>query len=379
MLTVLSVIGTRPEAIKMAPVLRALNGYASQFNSIICVTGQHREMVDPVLTLFGIRPHFDLDVMEHDQTLPALTANLIARLSPIIEETAPDWILAQGDTTTVFAIALNAFYHKIKFAHVEAGLRTGNLAQPFPEEMNRRFADSIAALHFAATSQNRENLLREGISHNTIVVTGNTGADALLWAAGMPYDWSAGPLQQIPAEKPLVLVTAHRRESFGEPLREICFAIRDLASQYAECGIQFVYPVHPNPNVQRAMFEILAGISNVSLLEPLDYLSMVHLMKRCILVLTDSGGIQEESASLRVPVLVLRETTERVEGIEAGLAKLVGTTREPIVATASALIQEPRLRQQMVTSSTPYGDGKAAQRVVEALVKHSKMISDLDD
>ena len=253
MLTVLSVIGTRPEAIKMAPILQALDRYSPQINSIVCVTAQHREMVDPVLALFGIRSHFDLDAMEHDQALPALTANLIAKLSPIIEQTAPDWMLGQGDTTTVLATALDAFYHKIKFAHVEAGLRTGDLEQPFPEEMNRRFADSVAALHFAATPQNRENLLRERIPDNTIVVTGNTGVDAMLWAAGMPYDWSAGPLAQIPTDKPLVLVTAHRRESFGEPLRKNLFC----NSTSSPCDMQCVESILFTRCTPIRMFSIL--------------------------------------------------------------------------------------------------------------------------
>lgn len=367
MLTVLSVIGTRPEAIKMAPVLRALDDCATQLRSIVCVTSQHREMVDPVLALFGIRPHFDLDVMEPGQTLSTLTARLLAKLTPVIDETAPDWILAQGDTTTVFVTSLGAFYHKIKFAHVEAGLRTGNLSQPFPEEMNRRFADSVAAMHFAPTSQNRENLLREGITENKIIVTGNTGIDALLWAARVPYDWSAGPLQHILADKQLVLITAHRRESFDEPLREICLAIRDLAWQYAADGVHFVYPVHPNPNVVSTVFEILADIPNVSLLKPIDYLSMVHLMKRAVLILTDSGGVQEEAAAFGIPVLVLRKVTERPEGIEAGAAKLVGTQRAEIVAKVSALLREPSLRQKMVISSNPYGDGRAAKRIAAAL------------
>ena len=272
---------------------------------------------------------------------PHSQLSLIAKLSPIIEETAPDWILAQGDTTTVFATALDAFYHKVNFAHVEAGLRTGDLGQPFPEEMNRRFADSVAALDFAATPQNRENLLRERVPDNRIVVTGNTGIDALSWAAGMPYDWTVGPLARIPTNKQWILVTAHRRENFGEPLREICFAIRELAWQFAECGVQFIYPVHPNPNVRSTVLEILRGISNISLLEPLDYLSMVQLMKRSILILTDSGGIQEEAPGLHIPVLVLRKATERPEGVAAGVARVIGTERDRIVAAVSALIQDP--------------------------------------
>lgn len=379
MLSILSVIGTRPEAIKMAPVLQAFERNSPHIRSLVCVTSQHREMVDPILALFGLDADFDLDVMEPDQSLSNLTATLVNKLAPILSRTAPDWVLAQGDTTTVFAAALSAYYHKIPFAHVEAGLRTGDLYQPFPEEMNRRFADSVATLHFAATFQNCENLLREQIPEHRIVVTGNTGVDALLWAAELPCDWSGGPLAHIPAAASIVLVTAHRRENFGEPLSQICCAIRDLALKFAECGVLFVYPVHPNPNVRRTVFDILGGISNVSLPEPLDYLSMIHLMKQSTVILTDSGGIQEEAVGLGIPVLVLREVTERPEGIAAGVAQLVGTQRAEIFAKVSTVLQEPLLRQRMVSSSNPYGDGKAAERIVAALLNFSRTSSGLND
>lgn len=368
MITVLSVIGTRPEAIKMAPVLRELANTPEHIKSIVCVTGQHGQMVEPVLALFGLAADFDLSVMEPDQSLSSLTASLVSKLSPILDRTAPHWILAQGDTTTVFAAALTAFYHKLPFAHLEAGMRTGNLGQPFPEEMNRRFADSVAALHLAATFQNRANLLREQIPGRRIVVTGNTVVDAMQWASGISYDWSAGPLASIPRAAPLVVVTAHRRENFGEPLREICFAIRDLALRFTERGIRFIYPVHPNPNVRRTVYEILADIPNVCLLEPLDYLSMIHLMKQSLLILTDSGGIQEEAAGLGIPVLVMRQDTERPEGIAAGIAQLVGTRRQAIFDGASALIQDPGSPRQLFPAANPYGDGRAAERVVAALL-----------
>ena len=369
MLKVLSVFGTRPEAIKMAPVIKELFTYPDRVRSLVCVTGQHRQMLDQVLSLFDIQPDYDLDVMWPEQALSQLTANLFASLDPVVTETKPDWVLAQGDTTTVLVAALVAFYHQVPFGHVEAGLRTGDKYRPFPEEINRRVADVVADAYFAPTERARKALLSEGCRAQDIYVTGNTVIDALLDVAGHDYDWSAGPLANLPHDQRIVLITAHRRESFGQPFQELCQAIRQLAETFAPEGIHFVYPVHLNPNVRRPVYGILSGLPNVSLIEPLDYLSLVHLMKRSTLILTDSGGIQEEAPSLGVPVLVMRDTTERPEGIEAGVARLVGTQRERIVAETARLLRDPVARAAMVTQVNPYGDGKAASRIVSILLE----------
>jgi UDP-N-acetylglucosamine 2-epimerase len=367
MLRVLSIFGTRPEAIKMAPVVRELARHPDRFESLVCVTAQHRRMLDQVLDLFAIEPDIDLDIMRPDQTLSRLTAMLLEALDPVIREAKPDWILAQGDTTTVMVVALVAFYHRVRFGHVEAGLRTGNKGHPFPEEINRRIADALADAYFAPTEGARQALLREGIPDRRILVTGNTVIDALLDVAGREYDFSRGPLSGLPIDRPLVLITAHRRESFGEPFRRLCEAIAELAGKTAADGVQFIYPVHLNPNVQSPVREILAGIDNVHLIEPLDYFSLVQLMKRARLILTDSGGIQEEAPSLKVPVLVLRETTERPEGVEAGVVRLVGTDRRRIVEESLELLTDPQARRRMATGANPYGDGHAAERIVRFL------------
>ncbi len=369
MITVLSVLGTRPEAIKMAPVIRELQRHDGRVRSVVCSTGQHRQMLDQVLDLFGIRPDMDLGLMQPNQGLAALTARLLDALDPVIQEVQPDWILAQGDTTTVLAASLAAYYRRVPFGHVEAGLRTGDRYQPFPEEVNRRAADAIAEVLFAPTEHSRQNLLREGHPEARIVVTGNTGIDALHMAAGMPYDWSAGPLANIPVDKRLVLITAHRREHFGEPLRELILAVRELAGHFAGDGVHFVYPVHLNPNVQQPVRELLAAVGNITLLEPLDYLSLVHLMKRSTLVLTDSGGIQEEAPGLGIPVLVMREKTERPEGVDAGVVKLVGTSRSRICQEALHLLTNAAAHKAMAKGTNPYGDGKAAQRIIAALLQ----------
>jgi UDP-N-acetylglucosamine 2-epimerase len=368
---VLSFVGTRPEAIKMAPVIDELRRHPNAIESLVCVSGQHREMLDQVLDIFSIRPDFDLDVMRPDQELSELTAELIHEFDHVVRETKPDWIIAEGDTTTVLVAALTSYYHRVRFGHVEAGLRTCDKFKPFPEEMNRRIVDQLADALFAPTVRSRDNLLREGVPAEMVLLTGNTVIDALLAVAARRFDWSVGPLASLPANRGLVLVTAHRRESFGEGLREICCAIKELALQF-ESGFHFVYPVHLNPNVRRAVKEILSNLPNVSLIEPLDYLSMVHLMKRSVLILTDSGGIQEEAPSLRVPVLVMRNTTERPEGIEAGVARLVGTNRSRIVEEAARLLRDPVARGAMVTEANPYGDGKAASRIVSFLQRGSE-------
>jgi len=371
MLTVLSVVGTRPEAIKMAPVIKELRRYAGRVRSLVCSVGQHRHMLDQVLQLFQIQPDYELNVMEANQSLPQLTANLFSGLEGVIAEAQPDWILAQGDTTTVFVAAMQAFYHRIAFGHVEAGLRTGDRCRPFPEEVNRRIADLVADLYFAPTLRARKALIREGCPERDIYVTGNTVIDALHDVAARQYDWARGPLAGIPTDRRLVLVTAHRRESFGGPFRDLCLAIRDLAQRFAGDGVHFVYPVHLNPNVRRPVAEILSQSPHVTLIEPLDYVSLIHLMKHSVLVLTDSGGIQEEAPGLDVPVLVMRETTERPEGIETGMVQLVGTDRDRIVAAADAILRNRGSRRPALNGRSPYGDGRAAGRIVSILLQRS--------
>lgn len=370
MLTTLSIFGTRPEAIKMAPVVQQLRRFPNQIRSVVCVTAQHRQMLDQVLGLFKIQPDYDLNLMRPDQSLSQITSTVIQNLDSVVREIKPDWVLVQGDTTTVMAASLVAFYHHVRIGHVEAGLRTHNKHQPFPEEINRRITDVLADLFFAPTEWARQNLLREHIANTAIHVTGNTVIDALLQVAAKNYSWADGPLAGIPRDKRLVLITAHRRENFGQPFIELCLAIKDLAQRYQQ-DCHFVYPVHLNPNVQKPVYEILNGQKNISLIEPLDYLPLVQLMKHTTLILTDSGGIQEEAPSLGVPVLVLRETTERPEAIEAGTARLVGANRVRIVTEASHLLDNDEAYEQMSRTVNPYGDGQAAQRIVDALINYT--------
>lgn len=364
---ILCVFGTRPEAIKMAPVIRHLRAEWADHDTRVCVTGQHRAMLDQVLAAFDIRPDYDLNLMEEDQTLASITARVLAELEPILAAEKPDWLLVQGDTTTAMAAALAAFYQRIRIGHIEAGLRTGHKGRPFPEEMNRRIIDGLCDFHFAPTAKARENLRREGVSERSIVVTGNTVIDALQWIA----EQAPPPSLEAwaPAGKRTILVTAHRRESFGEPLENICLAVRDVATRY-DGGVLVVYPVHRNPRVQEAVYRLLGGVTNVRLLAPLDYASLVHLMKRSYLILTDSGGIQEEAPSLGTPVLVLREVTERPEGVEAGTAKVVGTDRKAIVSEVVRLLEDHAEYASMARAGNPYGDGHAAERVVAALLEH---------
>ena len=368
MLTVLTIFGTRPEAIKMAPVIRQLQRHDDKIKSLVCSTGQHGHMLQQVCDLFDIKPDINLSVMQPNQTLAGLTVRLFDALDPLMESVKPDWVLVQGDTTTVMVASLVAYYHRVAVGHVEAGLRTGDRYSPFPEELNRLTADAIAEIMFAPTDISKQALLAEGHPEERIVVTGNTVIDALYMASGMPYDWSAGPLAGIPSDKRLVLITAHRRESFGEPFRELCTAIRELAEHFAGDGVHFVYPVHLNPNVQEPVHNILGSAKNITLLEPLDYLSLVHLMKRSALVVTDSGGIQEEAPALGVPVLVTRETTERPEGINAGSVKLVGTSRERIVREGMKILTDELAHDSMVKKESLYGDGQASRRIVETLL-----------
>ena len=366
-LRVLSIFGTRPEAVKMAPVIRRLAA-EPRVESVVCVTAQHREMLDQVLDLFSIRPDFDLDLMRPDQPLADLTAALFTGLDPVLHQVRPDWVLIQGDTTSAMAASLLAYYHRARVGHAEAGLRTGDKWQPFPEEINRRVAGTIADLHFAPTDWARQNLLHEGVPPERVIVTGNPVIDALQDVAARPYDVTRGPLAAIPWERRVILVTAHRRENFGRPLENIFTALRTLAETYPK-DIHLVYPVHLNPNVRGPAHRLLGNLPNVSLIEPLDYLPMVHLMKRAYLVVTDSGGLQEEAPALGTPVLVLREVTERPEAIEAGTARLVGTDPATILSETRRLLDDPAARQAMAHAANPYGDGHAAERIVKALVQ----------
>lgn len=365
-LRVLSIFGTRPEAVKMAPVIAELNRREG-IQSTVCVTAQHREMLDQVLTLFQIKPDYDLDLMRKDQSLDALTAAVFTHLGPVLDDVRPDWVLVQGDTTTVMAAALAASYHRVRVGHVEAGLRTRDKWNPFPEEINRRVAGSVSDMHFAPTESARANLLAEGVDPEMIILSGNPVIDALQQVLTIPYDFADGPLAAIENARRVVLITAHRRENFGAPLERIFEGLRTLAEAYPQTA--FVYPVHLNPHVQEPAHRCLGGIPNLHLLAPLDYLPMAHLLQRAVLVLTDSGGLQEEAPALGTPVLVLREVTERPEGVEAGTARVVGTDPSRIVAEASRLLDDEGAYAAMAQAVNPYGDGRAAERIVNALLQ----------
>jgi UDP-N-acetylglucosamine 2-epimerase (non-hydrolysing) len=369
-LRVLSVLGTRPEAVKMAPVVLRLRRTAG-VDARLCVTAQHREMLDQVLSLFNLKPDYDLDLMQPDQSLAALTAAVFNGLDPVLEQVQPDWVLVQGDTTTVMATSLLAYYHRVRVGHVEAGLRTGDKWRPFPEEINRRVAGVVADLHFAPTDWARANLLREGIPEDHIVVTGNPVIDALRAIVAQPYDETKGPLAGLPADRRLILVTAHRRESFGRPLEDIFTGLRRLAEKYTSQAV-ILYPVHRNPNVREPAQRILGGLANVRLVDPIDYRDMAHCLQRAYLVLSDSGGLQEEAPALGTPVLVLREVTERPEALQAGTARLVGSDPDRIVAEASRLMDDPQAHAAMARAANPYGDGHAAERIVAALLAASR-------
>lgn len=372
---VLSIFGTRPEAVKMAPIVLEL-GRTPGIDSKICVTAQHREMLDQVLDIFKIHPSIDLNLMLPNQSLAEITAAIFTNLDPVLESLKPDWILVQGDTTTVMATALLAYYHRIKVGHVEAGLRTGDKWQPFPEEINRKVAGAVADLHFAPTEWSRRNLLAEGVQEKNIIVTGNPVIDALHYVANQPptpevlnlYHQLSLPINPEELGPDLILVTAHRRENFGKPLENICAALLSLAQQYGE-KVRIVYPVHLNPNIQEPVYRALGDVANILLLPPLDYLPMVHLMKRAKLVLTDSGGLQEEAPGLGVPVLVMRNVTERPEGVQAGTVRLVGTDTDSILHETFRLLDDPIAYRQMAQAVNPYGDGQAARRIVNALMR----------
>ncbi len=368
---VLSIFGTRPEAVKMAPVVRTL-ARTSGIEARICVTAQHRQMLDQVLDLFNLKPDFDLDLMREDQSLAQLSAAIFTNLDPVFNEIKPDWVLVQGDTTTVAITALLAYYHRFRVGHVEAGLRTHDKWQPFPEEINRRVAGVTADLHFAPTEWARQNLLREGVDDKIIRVTGNPVIDALQFVAKQPDVETVTQLigslrigKQKLENQDLILVTAHRRENFGSPLEAICHALKELA---ARGDVEIVYPVHLNPNVQEPVNRLLKNVPHITLLPPLDYLPLVQLMKRATLILTDSGGIQEEAPVFGIPVLVMREITERPEGVEAGTLKLVGTDTSRIVDAARQLLDDRSAYEQMAKASNPFGDGHAAEKIVQALL-----------
>lgn len=351
----------------MAPVIQELAKYPSQVRSVVCVTAQHRQMLDQVLELFQVVPDYDLDLMEEQQRLVQLTARVLTALGPVLAEVKPDWVLVQGDTTTVMAASLAAFYHRIKVGHVEAGLRTHDKYQPFPEEINRRIAGVIADLHFAPTEWAATNLRREGVPNERIIVTGNTVIDAIQQVAAMPFDPTGTPLADLPiGQKRIILVTAHRRENFGRGMEEICAGLRAIAERYAD--VHLVYPVHLNPNVQEPVYRMLGDVTNITLLPPLDYQPMVWLLKQSYFVITDSGGLQEEAPSLGKPVLVLREVTERPEAVEAGTVRVVGTDRERIVEEAVRLLEDSDAYHAMAQAINPYGDSHAAERIVGALL-----------
>lgn len=381
---ILTIFGTRPEAIKMAPVIKALEQHPDQFVSRVCVTAQHRQMLDQVLHLFGIEPRHDLDIMTPGQSLFDVTCNVLQGVKSVLEKDRPDLVLVHGDTTTTMAASLAAFYSGIPIGHVEAGLRTHNKQAPFPEEVNRRVAGVVTDLHFAPTETARNNLLKEGVPANTIFVTGNTVIDALLMTLEKIQSENLGRKisEDLTAAFPsltnvlgnggkpacdnrLILVTGHRRENFGEGFEHICQALKEIAAKHLD--VQIVYPVHLNPHVQEPVTRILSGCDRIHLIAPLDYLPFVYLMHRSYLIITDSGGVQEEAPSLGKPVLVMRDTTERPEAVDAGTVKLVGTDYTAIVDNVSSLLEDADAYKIMAQALNPYGDGKACARIIEAL------------
>ncbi len=370
---ILLVFGTRPEAIKLCPVIRSLREHPAHFDVKVCVTAQHREMLDQVLKAFEVTPDYDLDIMLPGQTLFESTSRILAGLQAVFKDWLPDLTIVQGDTTTTLCGALASFYSGVPVAHVEAGLRTGDMRQPFPEEMNRVLTSRLTALHFAPTQQSLENLRNEGVPADSIKVTGNTGIDAVLYVRDR---LEQGKLQgrewpELDPHKKLILVTAHRRESFGGGFERICRGLAELANRK---DVQIVYPVHPNPNVQDPVQRLLAGHPNIRLIEPLSYVPFVDLMRRAYLLITDSGGIQEEGPSLGKPILVLREKTERPEAVTAGTVKLVGADEHRLVAEANLLLDNRELYEGMARIHNPYGDGRASGRIADLI--HSFLSSD---
>ena len=371
---ILLVFGTRPEAIKMAPLVKALQKDTEHFETRVCVTAQHRQMLDQVLEVFGITPEYDLNIMAPNQDLYDITAKVLLGLREVLKDFRPDTVLVHGDTTTSMAASLAAFYMQIPVGHVEAGLRTYNMLSPWPEEMNRQVTARICTYYFAPTEQSRANLLQENIDAKKIFITGNTVIDALLMAVDI-ISTTAGVKEKMAKElqekgytvgdREYILVTGHRRENFGDGFLHICKAIKELAALHPEMDI--VYPVHLNPNVQKPVYELLSGLSNVYLISPLDYLPFIYAMQHSTLLLTDSGGVQEEAPSLGKPVLVMRDTTERPEAVEAGTVKLVGTDAEAIVSNVTALLLDKEMYKRMSETHNPYGDGQACERIIAAL------------
>ena len=371
---ILLVFGTRPEAIKMAPLVKALQKDTEHFETRVCVTAQHRQMLDQVLEVFGITPEYDLNIMAPNQDLYDITAKVLLGLRKVLKDFRPDTVLVHGDTTTSMAASLAAFYMQIPVGHVEAGLRTYNMLSPWPEEMNRQVTDRICTYYFAPTEQSRANLLQENIDAKKIFITGNTVIDALLMAVDI-ISTTAGVKEKMAKElqekgytvgdREYILVTGHRRENFGDGFLHICKAIKELAALHPDMDI--VYPVHLNPNVQKPVYELLSGVDNVYLISPLDYLPFIYAMQHSTLLLTDSGGVQEEAPSLGKPVLVMRDTTERPEAVEAGTVKLVGTDAEAIVSNVTALLQDKEMYKRMSETHNPYGDGQACERIIAAL------------
>lgn len=373
MLKIMCVAGTRPEAIKMAPVVRELEKHPDLFTPVLCVTGQHRQMLDQVLDIFDLSPDHDLNIMQPEQTLASLTGRLVVALDAVIGTEKPDWILVQGDTTSAMVAGLVAFYHQVKIGHIEAGLRTQNKYQPYPEEINRRITDVLADLYFAPTERARANLLREGVNPKRITITGNTVIDALLMMAERVKDHPPHALEPG-AEKRLILVTSHRRENFGQVFQMICQAIQQIALRFQD-SVHIVYPVHYNPEVRMIAHQMLSDIPNITLTEPLDYETIVTLMSRAYLILTDSGGLQEEAPSLNKPLLVMRDLTERQEIIEIGAGILVGTDSDVIVRETARLLDDPDLYKRMANAGNPYGDGKASHYIAQAILHYEQSLT----
>lgn len=364
---VLIIFGTRPEAVKMAPIIKALKNEES-FITKVCVTAQHRDMLDQVLRIFDIEPDYDLNIFQSGQTLTQITCRALTGLEGVIEEFKPELILVQGDTTTVFTGALAAFYHRVKIGHVEAGLRSGNLYSPYPEEANRMLTGVLTDFHFAPTQKSKANLLREGYEENKIFVTGNTSIDALKWVIDENYKFEDEIINNINFEsRKVILLTSHRRENIGKPMENIFSAIYDIVNENE--NVEVIYPMHLNPKVREIAEKILGNTDRIHLVEPLDYLPFTNLMSKCYLVVTDSGGVQEEAPSLGKPVLVVREETERPEGIESGTAKLAGTDKKTIYKYIDALVNNEEEYKKMANAVNPYGDGKAAEYIVNAIKK----------
>jgi len=374
-LKVMSVFGTRPEAIKMAPVVLELCKYR-EIKSIVAVTAQHREMLDQVLSLFAIRPDFDLNIMSEGQTLFDITSRALTGLDKVLSAAEPDVVLVHGDTTTTFAGALAAYYHQIEVGHVEAGLRTQNKFSPYPEEMNRRLTGVLTDLHFAPTSTAKANLLREGVDADKIFVTGNTVIDALLQTVRADFKFD-DELSRVDFGKRIILVTTHRRENLGEPLRHVYKALKSLVEEFAD--VEIIFPVHKNPKVREVVKEELGGLERVCLTDPLDYEPFANLMNRATLILTDSGGVQEEAPALGKPVLVLRDTTERPEAVDAGTVKLIGTNQAAVYGAAKELLTDAAAYRRMAEARSPYGDGHAAERIVKALLWRHGFLNERPD